>query len=61
MRTLKSRDAKHILGRLIGPARPLTLVLCLALAPALVVPRASAQEPERAYAERERGHPGPAW
>ncbi len=49
MRRPDSRDAKHIFGRLIGPARPLTLVLCLALPPALVVPRASAQEPERAY------------
>ena len=49
MRRLKSTDAKHIFGRLVGPARPLTLVLCLALPPALVVPRASAQEPERAY------------
>ena len=58
MRALSSQDAKYGFGRLIDLGRgsvdgirrnPLALVLCFAVAPALVIPRASAQEPEQVH------------
>jgi len=61
MRTLNSKDAKYRLGRLIFLSRavrasvngirrsPLAFVLCLAVAPALAVPRISAQETDQGY------------
>ena len=61
MRTLNSRNAKYRFGRLIFPSRavrafvdgipwsPLAFVLFLAVAPALAVPRVSAQETDQGY------------
>ncbi|MDE0260140.1 MAG: hypothetical protein OXR82_17360 [Gammaproteobacteria bacterium] len=59
MRTLNSKDAKYRFGRLIVPPSALralvdgirrsalALVWCLAVAPALAVPRVSAQETDQ--------------
>ena len=61
MRALNSKDARYCFGRPTFPSRavrvfvdgirrsPLAFVLCLAVAPALAVPRASAQETDRGY------------
>ena len=61
MRTPKPKDAKYRFGRLIFPSmavrscvdgirrHPLALVLWFAVAPSLVIPHASAQEPGQVY------------